>query len=427
MRASVLATGRAEKKLPHWALLDGLRLIAALMVVLYHYVGGKKHFWGGPMAEQWPVLHGIAAFGNLGVPLFFIISGLVVFRSLEGRSTSRFIGSRVGRVMPAFWLSVLVAGPLQMLVWDYKDLDWSDVWMNLTLMGPPVHGELSGDTWYWVDTVYWTLWIEARFYIMLVLGRWALRVLRLNHAGGWTAFCLAWVGLSAWVIHDQGIPELQSWVSWLIFPTYAGLFAGGMLLYLIAAHGFTWVRGAALVAAVVQAAWATAKDLPVRTEGVTGLQIPGALYALAVGLCFATITAIVFTRLDRVSWAWLTTAGALSYPVYLLHDIAGRFIIESLSPWMPKLALLLLLVAAMLGASWLVNRFVEQPLGPRLNHFVAEQLDRVVGLVTARRARWLLQCPPVRVPETTELPDAAGGATAVGGRALPAQEPDVVH
>jgi peptidoglycan/LPS O-acetylase OafA/YrhL len=408
------ATG--AKKLPRWALLDGLRLVAALMVVLYHYVGSHKTDWGAPADEAWPLLHKLAALGNLGVPLFFIISGLVVFRSLEGRSTARFVGSRIGRIAPAFWLSVLIAGPLQLFFYDYKDLDWGDVLFNLTLVGPPLHGELSGAGFSWVDTVYWTLWIEARFYIMLVVARWVLRSVKLDRPEGWTLACLGWVTFSAWSIHEHGIPDLQSWTSWLAFPTYAGLFAGGMLIHLIAKHGLTWVRGVALGAAVAQAAWATALDLQVRTESVTGVHIPWYVYAVAVVVFFALVVSIVMTPvLSRIRWSWLTTAGALTFPVYLIHGILGRFAIESLAPWLPNEILLGLLLAAVLGAAWLINRFVEEPLGPRLSKWVEHGLDALTDVATARRSRILVS--RLALQERTQGPTAVPASADHAGSA----------
>ncbi|MGO1319164.1 MAG: acyltransferase family protein [Galactobacter sp.] len=414
----------APKKLPRWALLDGLRLAAALLVVLYHYVGSAKSDWGVPNDEAWPLLHKLAALGNLGVPLFFIISGLVVFRSLEGRSTARFAGSRIGRIAPAFWLSVLIAGPLQLFFFDYKDLDWGDIWMNLTLVGPPIFGEISGDGFSWVDTVYWTLWIEARFYIMLVVARWVLRSLKVDRPAGWTAICGAWVAFSAWTIHEHGVPELQSWVSWLAFPTYAGLFAGGMLIHIIAKHGFTWARGGVLAAAVLQAAWATALDLPGRTESVTGVHVPAFVFATAVLAFFGMILAVVMTpTLIRIRWSWLTTAGALTFPVYLIHSILGRFVIESLAPWMPRELLLVLLLGMVLGVAWLINKFIEEPLGARLTVWVERGLDVFSDIVTARRSRQLVchlhltswgPCPTAVAEPRDTLATGAGAGGAAG-------------
>ena len=65
---------------------------------------------------------------------------------------------------------------------------------------------------------------------------------------------------------------------------------------------------------------------------------------------------------------WLTTAGALTYPFYLVHEHLGWFVIRVLHrgwgvpPW-PTLAAT---VPTMLGLAWLIHRFAETPLGPRL-------------------------------------------------------------
>ncbi|TQS86437.1 acyltransferase, partial [Arthrobacter sp. TS-15] len=61
--------------------LDGLRLIAALMVAAYHY-GGRggevTQAWGTSAKAQFPTLHSWFAYGCLGVQVFFVISGFVI-------------------------------------------------------------------------------------------------------------------------------------------------------------------------------------------------------------------------------------------------------------------------------------------------------------------------------------------------------------
>jgi len=374
------------------ALLDALRLVAALMVVLFHYTAWHHGYWsadGGPSApEVWPALSRVTAFGNAGVQLFFIISGLVVFRSLQGRSVGRFLGSRAGRIFPAFWFAVLFSGAVQMVLWRAQkpELTWGQVLGNLTLAGPPLLHIPS------VDGVYWTLWIEARFYVGLLLVRWALRRLRADDARGWTGFCLAWVAASAVAIAVVGVPSQNSRLGLYLIPTYAGLFAGGMMLYLMSAHGFTWARGAVLVGAVAQAAWATALDMPQEVGAFTPYRIPGGVFALLIVGFFALVAALVFTRANRVGWAWATGAGALTYPVYLLHEVNGWFIIDALSPEWPKWLVLGVALGAVLVLSWAVHRYVEEPLGPWLKAWVERgcaALGRGVGAFGgfARRGR----------------------------------------
>lgn len=369
---------------PRLALLDGLRLVAALAVVLFHYTAWHHGYFGtGQVAHVWPTLSHITVLGDLGVQLFFLLSGLVVFRSLQGRSTGRFLGSRIGRVMPALWVAVLLSGLLQMLLWrtPQPGLTWGDLGWNLTLVGAPLHGAP------WVDGVYWTLWIEARFYVMLLLVRAVLRwgiaraarrrgevpgsVRTEPGPGAWTGFCAAWIAAGTLVIAIGGIPATDSYRDWALTPTYCGLFAGGMMLHLVAQHGLTRWRLVVLAAAAAQSAWTTALALPGQTEQVTGIHLPAAVYVACVLGFFGLIAAVLFTRAARVQWAWLTAAGALTYPVYLLHEVPGWFLIDHLSPVLAPGWVLALTLTAVLLAAWCVHRFVERPLGPRLSRLVA--------------------------------------------------------
>ena len=78
--------------------LDGLRGLAALAVLLYHYTSIFPRFW--PEAEPTGFL---VDFGGFGVHLFFIISGFVILMTLEKRGASRdFIIYRFIRLYPRY-------------------------------------------------------------------------------------------------------------------------------------------------------------------------------------------------------------------------------------------------------------------------------------------------------------------------------------
>ena len=85
--------------------LDAIRGIAALMVVLYHYTTWYVQSVGfsstAPLFEFWQ--------GRLGVYLFFIVSGFVIFLTLEKCDNIKsFIVSRVARLYPAYWVCVII-------------------------------------------------------------------------------------------------------------------------------------------------------------------------------------------------------------------------------------------------------------------------------------------------------------------------------
>ena len=86
--------------------LDALRGIAAMAVVAYHYT---THY-ANQIGHMTPLRFGFPA-GNYGVHLFFLISGFVIFMTLERtRNAMDFVVSRFSRLYPAYWAAMLVTG-----------------------------------------------------------------------------------------------------------------------------------------------------------------------------------------------------------------------------------------------------------------------------------------------------------------------------
>ena len=80
--------------------------MAAWLVVLHHYIqivhGNQLN---GPISKA---LH---MDGALGVDLFFIISGFVIYRSVVGRNVTPgvFAAHRLARVVPAYWAFTFIS------------------------------------------------------------------------------------------------------------------------------------------------------------------------------------------------------------------------------------------------------------------------------------------------------------------------------
>ena len=100
----------SSTRVPHVAVLDGFRALAILGVVVLHLCGASGVFetLRGTAAE-------IALWGVLGnvIDAFFIISGFVLFlpvviRGGELGSLSRYAIGRAARLVPAYWLSIVV-------------------------------------------------------------------------------------------------------------------------------------------------------------------------------------------------------------------------------------------------------------------------------------------------------------------------------
>ncbi|WP_367140222.1 MULTISPECIES: acyltransferase family protein [Streptomyces] len=332
------------------AALDGLRLCAALMVVAYHYVAFGSGAWAGPPAEVFPTAHVPASYGWLGVQLFFMISGFVICMSCWGRGPGEFAVSRVTRLFPAYWFSVLAVA-LVVCLWPMADetLRSRDVAVNLTMLQSP----LGVDA---VDGVYWTLWVELRFYLLFALVV-AGRGLTYARAVG---FCVIW-GFAAAVAAAVDEPLLDQ----VLLPEDCWYFIAGIAFYLMYRHRpnlVLWllVTGCFLVA---QHCLVAAQG---RAEGHMGHRVPHWPTAVLLAVFFAAMAAVALGWTRRLAHRWLTAAGALTYPLYLIHERVGWLVIRRTAGAVSPAVLLPALVAGMLATAWLVHRLVERPLAGAL-------------------------------------------------------------
>ncbi|MEU2793032.1 acyltransferase [Streptomyces sp. NPDC007100] len=353
--------GKRSRGAPRLRALDGLRLLAALMVAAYH-LGGRggeiAKAWGSSPAHQFPTLHVVFAYGCLGVQIFFVISGFVICMSGWGRSLRSFVASRVSRLYPAYWVAVLLVTAVFALPWvAFKALGPSDVLTNLTMLQQPLGAKR-------VLGVCWTLWAEMRFYALFALcvilpGATRRRVV---------LFCAGWT-LAAALAQAAHVPALDV----VLMPQYAPFFIGGIGCYLLHRYG-----GRDPVAwAVVGVSWLTGQH-----HAVAGLWHPpspgafsyrSALVIIAIVTAgFALVTAIALGRMRWADWRWLTVAGALTYPFYLVHEHLGWVVVQALHGGLrlPSYAVLVLTVGLMLGLAWVLHRWVERPLAPVLKRAV---------------------------------------------------------
>lgn len=178
--------------------LDGLRAIAVLLVIVYHF---------------WPtVLPG----GMIGVDIFFVISGFLITSLLlrEGAMNGRIaLGSfwvrRARRLLPAIALMILVLGPVSLIVGGDIQVNlgrqllgaatFSSNWISI-FAGNDYFAQTSPELF----TNFWSLAVEEQFYVLwpllivasgLLLGRrWrhfsAVMVLGILASLGAAAFLL---------------------------------------------------------------------------------------------------------------------------------------------------------------------------------------------------------------------------------------------
>lgn len=192
-------------------ILHGLRGMAALLVLLYHWKENYPAFAGTYrqltfLGEKWNFFL-LMDFGWMGVHWFFVLSGYLLsaniwHRPLTVRVTQHFWARRFARIYPAVWIQALLLLSLGYWLTGTADLRWDKLINNLLLWLAPLPG---GDVPY--NGVWWTLPIELGFY--LVLPAWMLIYRRVGWAKTlWLVLGIS-VGWRLWVLAPSAGPNFH--------------------------------------------------------------------------------------------------------------------------------------------------------------------------------------------------------------------------
>ncbi|MEW1585421.1 acyltransferase [Micromonospora vinacea] len=364
--------------------VDLLRFAAALMVVLLHYTFNK----GLTEYDFAPSLGAVTQYGYLGVELFFLISGMVVLMSVWGRTTREFVASRISRLYPAFWVAVTltavivaIAGPR-----GRNDVTMAQYVANLSMFPQLANIE-------YVESVYWTLWSEWRFYLILfAFSLWGITERRTH----WLLW--GWLTTSVALEVLPVPPAAHAALALIVQPQFSHYFIAGMALYLAHRFGFTARLGLLLSACYANAV----KEADGRIDDLVadGLAPTLAVAALVILAIFVVMTLAATGGLRWMRWPGLAELGAMTYPLYLIHFTLGVVAFNALVPAVHPWLALPLVIAAMCGASWLISAKVEDRVRPALHLAI----------------RRLLRVPPRTMPaQTANTPRATDQAT-VGRR-----------
>ncbi|MEQ1637974.1 MAG: acyltransferase [Methylococcales bacterium] len=145
--------------------LQALRAIAAWLVVYHHYMQMVHHGY-----SQSPVGAFFVQYGLVGVDVFFIISGFIMYYSLtlKPRTAQAFLLARIRRIVPVYWVYTGLAIMAANLVKDQVEYVWTYRSLIQSLLFIP-HQNPTGIGEFPLLTVGWTLNFEMFFYSVLTL------------------------------------------------------------------------------------------------------------------------------------------------------------------------------------------------------------------------------------------------------------------
>ncbi|SFF86844.1 Peptidoglycan/LPS O-acetylase OafA/YrhL, contains acyltransferase and SGNH-hydrolase domains [Novosphingobium sp. CF614] len=372
-----MSTGRTREV----SSLDVMRLLAAQAVMFYHLVflswaeaegsRGIRAVVGNPVvfadATAW------ASLGWVGVQIFFVISGFVILMSAQDKSAADFLIGRVTRIAPALWVfSVLsalvllacgVLGPAELAVRMLRS-------MILFPIGP------------WVDGAVWTLVAEAMFYAAIfvfirtgMIGRMTsiTLVMTVFNLAFWGAVLAGEAGALGEAGHRLAGAASSYKLRVTLISTNCYFVVGASLYGLFMRRSVAAnlvVFAANYLVSLVATYYAALSNVGVSEFG----QDPVAASAVWGGVTLV-MSACVLGRVGSgprfVRFA--TIAGLLTYPLYLINQIIGGFLLGlAYRGNIPPAAGVILTAVLCTVLAGIFALFIERGLQRRLSNFLKQ-------------------------------------------------------
>lgn len=382
--------------------LDGIRGIAALMVMAFHFTLQLRDPSGIPAMA----LTGLFSPGWTGVDLFFVLSGFLITGLLaDAKGSSNyfrvFYARRMLRILPLYYAALILLFGVPMLAPAATAARWvtpfyDQLWYWLYLQNfHPLPSQFVG-----LAGHLWSLAIEEQFYLV-----WPVVILLLSRRGALRA-CVVCVAVSIlWRLASLVAPFEMN--TYNVTPARLDGLAIGSAVALVArgpgglAALRRWAIPATIVAAVIAAAYFL---LPTEFDdnaliAPTSLTVGAGLVVFpiaftAIALLFASLL-LHGLRTDRVApsfleWSALRSAGRYSYGLYVVHvPLIPLMYLAGFSPakLIPRIgsefAALALYIVGMLAASfavaWLSWHLYEKRFLALKKHF-AYQWPRDQGV-----------------------------------------------
>jgi len=327
-----------ESRLPE---LDAFRAIAIFGVLVHHYLSR----WAPP--DHTPSLYGYhysypqwLDLGALGVQFFFMISGFVIFMTLERcEHLLEFWVRRIARLYPAFLVGTFVTFAIANTLGPPEfHSTLKDALIGLTFLSGYIPGaEL-------VEPAYWSLVIELQFYCCIGI---VYTLTRGRFIAGWTAYCA--VGTVLMLLGQiPGWHILVTLAHHLFLSAYTPYFTIGIAFYLV----FSGYRPGWWIFA-----------LAALVEYVVATPLTSLAQHLTVGAMVFAFGGFVAGRLKFLAVRPLLFVGGISYSLYLLHQYVGVSLIPYFTRGLglPDLVATGLVTALCMGMAWLMMRYVEVP------------------------------------------------------------------
>ncbi len=326
--------------------LDALRGIAALAVVIFHFTMP----WKGGDYPFFSVF-------SMGVDLFFVISGFVIFMTIDKGGTWRdFAWNRLVRLYPTYWVAVTFTTLL--FVFKYEVLVPKESYRVSHVLLVKYLANMTMLQYYFgtgnIDGPYWTLIVELCFYFFMIV---LMVTKKIKHV-----MMIGWIFAAVCACYSVPFVFKNRWLYYVFyeFPlmAYFPLFFGGMLLYKMKFEKVTALRLFAFVSTLVFQCLLFNNSY--ENKGFVHLN----QYVPTLTFIYGLFLLFLFDKLGFIVNPVTMWLGKVSYSLYLIHQFVGiRVLIPQLigvwhmNYWVAAPIALMMVLAL----SYMIYRYVEVP------------------------------------------------------------------
>lgn len=314
------------------SVLDSIRGLAAFVVVIYHFT--YRYYEIYPQSNQ---LFFSFYEGKYGVQAFFIISGFVIFMSLNNiNKPIDFIINRFIRLYPIFWICVILTFTIVSIYGlEGRETTLIQMLLNLSM----ISNQFGIQN---VDGVYWTLLYELKFYF------WIFIIYISSNLKNIEKISLFYIC----IILIFNILNLEQYLAYKILNQififdYLVYFISGILFYNIYYNQVSKITFLTLVLSFLLC-------------NITSYYHDDFWIISFIYIIFLLFS---FHKLNWLSNKYLIVLGTISYPLYLIHQNIGYIVLNYLFSIkiIPILSFFITLIIVLLIALFLTY-FLEKKL-----------------------------------------------------------------
>ena len=252
-----------------------------------------------------------------------------------------------------YWMALIFIFAVTSLPWwENRGPNFGKFLLNLTMIPTAFGGT-------WVDGAHWFLLRELQFYLFIAA------VLALGLGRRLPQIFPIWaIILCLWNLFN--LPRFEIWY----LSGYFALLSGGAIIFCIREWGWTWMRALGLLGAYI-----CAMDTRMSKASWLGSHRNSEYSAITIGIIVTVLFLLLLLTLSKtissIQVKWAGIAGAITYPLFLIHGRVGLLSIQNLADDSNKYFVYAITLAILIAISYLLLKLEKMVLNLRVFRVIA--------------------------------------------------------